>query len=127
MVGVIIVSHSEKVAQGAKELAEQMAPQAPIAAAGGLPGGGIGTDYQRIHDAVEAVAQEDGAVVLIDMGSAIMTTEMVLEEFAGKNVRMIDGPIVEGAIVAALGSQMGLSVEDIAEQVASAKMENKLV
>ncbi len=126
MVGVIIVSHSEKVAQGAKELAEQMAPQAPIAAAGGLPDGGIGTDYQRIHDAVEAVAHEDGAVVLIDMGSAIMTTEMVLEEFADKNVRMIDGPIVEGAIVAALGSQMGLSVEDIMEQVASAKTETKL-
>lgn len=126
MVGVIIVSHSEKVAQGAKELAEQMAPQAPIAAAGGLPDGGIGTDYQRIYDAVEAVAHEDGAVVLIDMGSAIMTTEMVLEEFADKNVRMIDGPIVEGAIVAALGSQMGLSVEDIMEQVASAKTENKL-
>ncbi len=126
MVGVIIVSHSEKVAQGAKELAEQMAPQAPIAAAGGLPDGGIGTDYQWIHDAVEAVANEDGAVVLIDMGSAIMTTEMVLEEFADKNVRMIDGPIVEGAIVAALGSQMGLSVEDIMEQVASAKTENKL-
>lgn len=126
MVGVIIVSHSEKVAQGAKELAEQMAPQAPIAAAGGLPDGGIGTDYQRIYDAVKAVAHEDGAVVLIDMGSAIMTTEMVLEEFADKNVRMIDGPIVEGAIVAALGSQMGLSVEDIMEQVASAKTENKL-
>ena len=65
-------------------------------------------------------------MVLIDMGSAIMTTEMVLEEFADKNVRMIDGPIVEGAIVAALGSQMGLSVEDIMEQVASAKTENKL-
>ena len=126
MVGVIIVSHSEKVAQGAKELAEQMAPQAPIAAAGGLPDGGIGTDYQRIYDAVKAVAHEDGAVVLIDMGSAIMTTEMVLEEFADKNVRMIDGPIVEGAIVAALSSQMGLSVEDIMEQVASAKTENKL-
>ena len=75
---------------------------------------------------MEAVAHEDGAVVLIDMGSAIMTTEMVLEEFADKNVRMIDGPIVEGAIVAALSSQMGLSVEDIMEQVASAKTENKL-
>lgn len=126
MVGVILVSHSEKVAEGAKELAMQMAAEAPVAAAGGLPDGGIGTDYQRIFDAVDSVAGADGAVVLFDMGSAIMTTEMVLEQFEGRNVRMIDGPLVEGAIVAAIGSEMGLSVEEIAEQVLSAKTESKL-
>lgn len=126
MVGVILVSHSEKVAEGAKELAMQMAAEAPVAAAGGLPDGGIGTDYRRIFDAVDSVAGVDGAVVLFDMGSAIMTTEMVLEQFEGRNVRMIDGPLVEGAIVAAIGSEMGLSVEEIAEQVLSAKTESKL-
>lgn len=126
MVGIIIVSHSQKVAEGAKELALQMAPTAPVAAAGGLPDGGIGTDYQRIYEAVEAVSGQDGALVLIDMGSAIMTTEMVLESFSDRKIRMIDGPIVEGAIVAALGSMMGLSMEEIEEQVLSAKTDSKL-
>ena len=125
MVGVIIVSHSEKVAAGAAELALQMAPDAPVAAAGGLPEGGIGTSYDRIMDAVEKVTGDDGAVILFDMGSAIMTTREVLDDFDG-NVRMLDGPVVEGAIIAAIGSQMGLSIDEIAEQVLAAKSENKL-
>lgn len=45
MVGIVIVSHSCKAAEGAAELALQMAPSAPVAAAGGLPDGGIGTDF----------------------------------------------------------------------------------
>ena len=125
MVGVIIVSHSEKVAAGAAELALQMAPGAPVAAAGGLPEGGIGTSYDRIMEAVEKVTGDDGAVILFDMGSAIMTTREVLDDFDG-NVRMIDGPVVEGAIIAAIGANMGLSIDEIAEQVAAAKTENKL-
>ena len=125
MVGVIIVSHSEKVAEGAAELALQMAPDAPVAAAGGLPEGGIGTSYDRIMEAAEKVTGEDGAVVLFDMGSAIMTTREVLDDHGG-NIRMLDGPVVEGAIIAAIGSQMGLSIDEIAEQVLTAKSENKL-
>ena len=60
MVGIVIVSHSEKVAQGVMELCKQMAPDVAIAAAGGLPDGEIGTDFQRIYEAVEAVRSDDG-------------------------------------------------------------------
>ena len=81
MVGIVIVSHSEKIARGVVELCRQMAPEVAMAAAGGLEGGEIGTDFQRIYDAVEAVKSEDGVAILFDMGSALMTTEMVMEQF----------------------------------------------
>lgn len=126
MVGIVIVSHSCKAAEGAAELALQMAPSAPVAAAGGLPDGGIGTDFERIYAAVESVAGPDGAVILFDMGSAIMTTEMVLEQFEGMNIQMADGPLVEGSIVAAISSAMGRSVEQILAAVRQAGEGHKL-
>ena len=103
-----------------------MAPSAPVAAAGGLPDGGIGTDFERIYAAVESVTGPDGAVILFDMGSAIMTTEMVLEQFEGMNIQMADGPLVEGAIVAAISSAMGQSVEQILAAVRQAGEGHKL-
>ena len=113
MVGIVIVSHSKLVAEGTAELAHQMAPAVPIRAAGGLADGGIGTDFQRIYDAVEAVNGPDGVVVLFDMGSAMMTAEMVIESFADPNIRLADGPLVEGTIVAAVSSIMGQSLDEI--------------
>ncbi len=113
MVGIVIVSHSEKVAQGALELCRQMASNVPMAAAGGLPDGGIGTDFQRIYEAVDSVQGEDGVVILFDMGSAIMTTEMVLEEFQSVNIKMADAPIVEGSIAAAISSAIGLPIDQV--------------
>ena len=60
MVGIVIVSHSEKLAAGVVEIARMMAPNAPLAAAGGLEDGELGTSYARISAAVEAVYSEDG-------------------------------------------------------------------
>lgn len=115
MVGIVIVSHSELVAQGVVELCRQMAASVPMAAAGGLPGGGIGTDFQRIYEAVEAVQSEDGVAILFDMGSAIMTTEMVLEAFEGVTIKMADAPLVEGAIAAAIAAQCGMNLDMVLE------------
>ncbi len=111
MVGIVIVSHSQKVAEGTLELCRQMAASVPMAAAGGLPDGGIGTDFQRIYEAVEAVQSEDGVAILFDMGSAIMTTEMVLEAFEGVTIKMVDAPLVEGAIGAAVTASMGMNLD----------------
>ena len=127
MVGIVIVSHSQKVAEGAMELALQMAADARIAAAGGLPDGSIGTDFQKILEAVERVASEDGVVILFDMGSALMTTEMVLESIEGVNVAIADGPIVEGTIAAAVSASIGLDQQAILEAVRQAGTEPKLL
>ena len=126
MVGIVIVSHSEKVAHGVLELCKQMAASVPMAAAGGLPDGGIGTDFQRIYEAVDSVQSEDGVVILFDMGSAIMTTEMVLEEFQGVNVKMADAPIVEGSIAAAISSAIGLPIDQVLQAAHEAGSLSKL-
>lgn len=117
MVGVVIVSHSQKLAEGVVELAKMMANDAPVAAAGGLEDGNLGTSYEKISAAIESVYSADGVLVLMDMGSAVMTTEMVLEDFDKPNVVMIDCPVVEGAVLAAVESVGGRTLAEISEQL----------
>ena len=126
MVGIVIVSHSQKLAEGACELAKMMADKAQVAPAGGLEDGGLGTSYERIAAAIRSVDTGDGVAVLMDMGSAVMTTEMVLDEFEGRNVKMLDGPVVEGAVVAAVEAQMGTDLSGIEGKVAEARAMKKL-
>ena len=113
MVGIVIVSHSEKLAEGVVEVARMMAHDAPIVAAGGLEDGTLGTSYAKISAAVESVCTADGAIVLVDMGSAVMTTEIVLENLNRANVVMIDCPLVEGAVLAAVESSGGRTLAEI--------------
>ena len=126
MVGIVIVSHSEKIAQGVVELCKQMAPEVAMAAAGGLSGGEIGTDFQRIYEAVERVMSGDGVAVLFDLGSALMTAEMVVEQFEEGKVMLADAPIVEGAVVAAVSASMGLSLSQVVEEAHTAAETPKL-
>lgn len=126
MVGIVIVSHSEKLAQSVVELAKMMADDAPIAAAGGLEDGSFGTSYEKISAAIESVYSDDGVVVLMDMGSAVMTTEMVIEDMSDKKIKMIDCPLVEGAVVAAIGSSSKQSMEEIIEAAMDVAKEKKL-
>ena len=122
MVGIVVVSHSAKVAEGAVELARQMAPEAPLAAAGGLPDGGIGTDYDRILNAIESVMSDDGVIMLVDLGSAIMTSEMAIEDCSDPDkVTIIDTPIVEGTVFGAIQSSVGSDKATIETVLAEAK------
>ena len=75
MVGFVIVSHSGNLAKSVVELTAIMAPSARIAAAGGMDDGGFGTSFEKIQAAIESVYSDDGVLVLMDMGSAVMTTE----------------------------------------------------
>ena len=106
MVGIVLVSHSQKAAEGAAELAKMMAPAAPVAAAGGMEDGGLGTSFEKICAAVESVYSEDGVVVIMDMGSAVMTAEMV-----------VDCPFVEGAVIAAVEAEGGTAIDEMQEKV----------
>src|SRR3954449_3558612 len=106
MVGIVIVSHSRDIATGTAALAAQMAgPDVRIEAAGGDPDGGLGTDGSLVGAAIAAADQGDGAIVLGDLGSAILTVRHVLDERVNGNgsVRLVDAPLVEGAIGAAGG------------------------
>lgn len=117
MVGIVIVSHSEKLAAGVVEIAKMMAPNAPLVAAGGLDDGGLGTSYSKISDAIDEVYSNDGVAVLMDMGSAVMTTEIVIEDKDDSKVRMLDCPLVEGAVLAAVESTGGITLDELAVKI----------
>lgn len=126
MVGIVIVSHSQKLAEGVVEVSKMMAQDAPIAAAGGLEDGNLGTSYEKICAAVEEVYSADGVAVLMDMGSAVMTAEMVLEDLDKPNVKLLDCPLVEGAVLAAVDSAGGRTLDEIAERVEESRTARKL-
>ncbi|MBQ3433962.1 MAG: PTS-dependent dihydroxyacetone kinase phosphotransferase subunit DhaM [Selenomonadaceae bacterium] len=125
MVGIVIVSHSQKLAEGIVEISKMMAETAPIIAAGGLDDGSLGTSYDKILAAVEEVYSSDGVIVLMDMGSAVMTTEMVLEDLDKPNVKMIDCPLVEGAVLAAVESAGSRSLDELSELIKDSRAANK--
>ena len=70
MVGIVLISHSGAVAQSVAGLAKMMAPEARVTFAGGLPDGSFGTSYDALYEAVRQADDGDGAVLLMDMGSA---------------------------------------------------------
>lgn len=126
MVGIVVVSHSQKIAEGAVELAKQMAADAHIAAAGGMEDGSIGTDVAKILAGIEAVDQGDGVVILVDLGSAVMSSEMAIEmREGGSQVQIIDAPIVEGTIFSSVEASIGSSFEEVVEVLAGAKAYKK--
>ena len=119
MVGIVIVSHSELLAKGVADATRIMADGCSIACAGGDDSGGYGTSYDKIKSAVLSVAKDDGAVVLVDMGSAVMTAEMVLEEIGRDDIVMVDCPIAEGAVAASVTAISGGSLDEVIEDAKS--------
>ncbi|WP_315079142.1 dihydroxyacetone kinase phosphoryl donor subunit DhaM [uncultured Clostridium sp.] len=118
MVGIVIVSHSNFIAKGVRDVALQMAPEVSIVDAGGTNDGRIGTDISKITSAIESVYSDSGVLVLFDLGSAFMNTEMAIE-FLDDNIRgkveIVDAPLVEGAITAAVEASMDKSLSEIKE------------
>ncbi|VFB06741.1 PTS-dependent dihydroxyacetone kinase, phosphotransferase subunit dhaM [Corynebacterium striatum] len=114
-VGLVLVSHSAKLAEGLAELAGQMAADVRIAAAGGLESGEIGTSYDLIETAINNLLGEGLAVVVLtDLGSATMTVESVLEFLDDEPVKFVDAPLVEAAIAAATAAQQGDDLDAVA-------------
>lgn len=125
MVGIVIVSHSNNLAKSIVELTKMMAPEALTAYAGGLEDGSFGTSFDKIKKAVESVYSKDGVIILMDMGSAVMTTEMVIESFENMDIRMADCPIVEGALTATINAVNGLNADNIMNELKQVKNINK--
>ena len=113
-VGLVVVSHSSRIAEGTAELAGQMAgPDVRIVPAGGMEDGAIGTDAARIAIAIGEADAGPGVVVLADLGSAVLATRTALELLGNpENVRLSRGPIVEGAIIAAVQASTGSSLDE---------------
>ena len=120
MIGIVFVSHSAKLAEGVVELAGQMTRGAvKLAAAGGDSTGGLGTDAERIADAIRQVRADGGVLVLMDLGSAVMSAQIATEllgEEVGE-VLLSNAPLVEGGVVAAVEASIGKDLREV-EQAA---------
>lgn len=122
-VGLVFVSHSALIAEGLIALARQMAPDAGLAAAGGTDDGGIGTSFDLVTAGVAAVDRGDGVVVLCDLGSAILTAETALDFLpveVRERVRIVDAPLVEGGVAAAVAAQSGATLDEVVAAARSA-------
>ncbi|WP_374948050.1 dihydroxyacetone kinase phosphoryl donor subunit DhaM [Agreia sp.] len=122
-VGLVFVSHSAKIADGLVELAQQMAQNTAMQGAGGTDDGGIGTSFDRVGAAIDSVDSGAGVVVLCDLGSAILTAETakdLLDDEVRDRVVIVDAPLVEGAVAAAVEAESGADLDSVASAARSA-------
>lgn len=126
MVGIVIVSHSAKLAEGLRDLAEQMGQgEISLAIAAGIddPDQPIGTDAMQVHAAIEAVYSPDGVVILMDLGSALLSAETALEFLSPEqreNVYLSAAPLVEGTIAAVVQAAVGSDVQQVIQEAQGA-------
>jgi len=124
-VGLVVVSHSRALARAAVALAQEMlhGKQIRITIAAGLDDTTFGTDAAQIVDAVTAADQGGGVVVLMDLGSAVLSAELALElldDDVRERVVLCPAPLVEGLVVAAVAAASGASREEVAAEAAGA-------
>jgi PTS hybrid protein len=116
-VGLVVVSHSAKVAEGVVEMAAQMAAGVPLKPAGGTDNGGIGTDATLIAEAIAAADEGDGVLVFADLGSAVLSAQLAIAELVDSQlrgrVRIAEAPLVEGAVIAAIQASTGSTLEEV--------------
>lgn len=116
-VGIVVVSHSRRLAEGVAELAGQMVDATvTIVAVGGAPDGSLGTDADGIAAGLRAADGGAGVVVLADIGSAVLAAETAIEllgDGLAERIRVSRGPVVEGAVVAAVQASIGQSLDEV--------------
>jgi len=127
MVGLVLVSHSAGLAEGLREMVAQVAgDDVPVATAGGTDDGRLGTSAPRIAQAIRATlaAGADDVLVLVDLGSAVLSLELALDELEPadrSHVRVSDAPLVEGAVVAAVQASVGAGIDEVADAALGAR------
>jgi len=121
VVGLVIVSHSGTLAAGVRELAAEMAgPDVKIELAGGLAEeGALGTDAVRVSEAIARADSGDGVLVLMDLGSAVLSAETALDLLAPEDrdrALLCEAPLVEGAVAAAVAARLGRPLGEVAAE-----------
>ena len=125
-VGIVVVSHSPALAKAAVDLALEMVPAGPppVAVAAGGPGGVTGTDAVAVSEAIARVGSPDGVLVLMDLGSAVLSAEMALEfvDDPGVPVRLTSAPFVEGLLAAVVSAAGGASLGAVEHEASTSKI-----
>ncbi|MEH2222216.1 phosphoenolpyruvate--protein phosphotransferase [Nostoc sp.] len=118
-IAIVIVSHSKQLALGVRELAAQMVQgQVAIAVAAGIEDSEnpLGTDPIQVYEAIASVFSDDGVLVLMDLGSALLSAEMAIEflpEAQQEKVYLCEAPLVEGAIAAVVAAAAGRDIHQV--------------
>lgn len=126
MVGIVIVSHSLLLAEGVAELARQMVQnQVPLALAAGIDDSEnpIGTDVLKVAAAIESVYSPEGVLVLMDLGSAVLSAEAALELLPFEqqaNVYLCPAPLVEGTVAGAVQAALGGTIRQVFDEARGA-------
>jgi PTS hybrid protein len=127
LVGIVLVSHSERLAHGLRDMLVQVAgEEVPIEAAGGTDDGGLGTSYDRILVAIDRADRGAGVLVLTDLGSAVLTARTVLADRVANDAVLVDAPFVEGAVAAAVLAGTGAALDAVTEAAVEARDVRKL-
>jgi len=130
MVGIVLISHSSGLAQGAVDVVSQVAGRARVIPAGGTYDGRIGTSTALIARAITFADQGDGVLLIPDLGSAVLSALSVLADLDGKlnspTVMIADAPFIEGAVAAAVAASNGLSLMAVAAAAREARSIRKL-
>ncbi|TME77237.1 MAG: PTS-dependent dihydroxyacetone kinase phosphotransferase subunit DhaM [Chloroflexi bacterium] len=127
-VSLVLVSHSRQLAEGVPELAAQMTQgRVKIAVAGGTADGRLGTDATAILGAIEEVRGPEGVLVLVDLGSAVLSTQMAIEQLpVGGRVLLSNAPFVEGAVIAAVEASIDSDLDGVAAAALGARQMEKV-
>ena len=126
-VGIVLVSHSVRLAEGAADLAAQVGGgTVTVIAAGGTDDGGLGTSAAKVERAIGAAEAGAGVLVLPDLGSAVLTVRALLADLPEANVTLADAPFVEGAVAATVTAAAGADLESVARAAREAWHARKL-
>jgi phosphoenolpyruvate---glycerone phosphotransferase subunit DhaM len=129
-VGLVLVSHSAKLAEGLADLLSQVAgPAVPIVTAAGSIDGSLGTDGGAVLEALQQAAADGGAVVLVDLGSSVLAVRAALAELRDderERVAVADAPLVEGAVSAAVAASTGCTLDEVRRAAEEARVIGKL-
>ena len=119
MKGILLVSHSQKITDGLKEMIEEMVSESSpvrILSLGGTEDQRLGTSAMKILDGIYACKDCEDIFIFCDIGSAIISAEVaieMLEEPIKEKVSLVDAPLIEGAFAAAIQASIGDSKENI--------------
>jgi len=126
-VGIVLVSHSVRLAEGAADLAAQVGGgTVAVVAAGGTDDGGLGTSAAKVERALRDAEGGAGVVVLPDLGSAVLTVRALLEDLPDVTVALADAPFVEGAVAATVTAAAGADLMAVAKAAEEAWHARKL-
>jgi phosphoenolpyruvate---glycerone phosphotransferase subunit DhaM len=128
-VGIVLISHSRALAEGAADVAAQVAAgDVRVVGVGGTEDGRLGTSIVALAAAVDKVAAGAGVIVIPDLGSSVLTTRTYLDERVddGERVVLVDTAFVEGAVAATVAASIRASLDDVVTSAEEARDVRKL-